>query len=86
MPKPDESSSLRQRAEEFAGEKGFQPADTIEVLSPEETQRILHELRVHQIELEIQNEELRRTQAGPNAERARYLGPVPKSGFLNINS
>lgn len=42
-------------------------------LSPQETQQLLHELRVHQIELEMQNDELRRTQFEWGLARARYF-------------
>jgi PAS domain S-box-containing protein len=41
--------------------------------SAEELQRVVNELRVHQVELEVQNGELRRAQAEFEAVRARYF-------------
>jgi PAS domain S-box-containing protein len=40
---------------------------------PPEVRRVLYELRVHQVELEMQNEELRQNQEELEAARAKYL-------------
>ncbi|MCP4537369.1 MAG: PAS domain S-box protein [Chloroflexi bacterium] len=67
----DKFTDLRQQAEETLRAK---PADIVNLdeLSPEDAQRMFHELQVHQIELEMQNEELRRAQQELGASRDRY--------------
>jgi len=89
MPKETEqarqAAELRRRAEELESKKG-------EVFihgSPlsEDTLAVFHELRVHQIELEMQNDELRRTQLELDRSRERYfdlydLAPV---GYCTIS-
>ena len=64
---------LRLHAEEVLRKMISQSQEHIDALSPETLRTILHELRVHQIELEMQNEELRRAQAELDASRARYF-------------
>ena len=66
-PPEDKASALRRQAEAAVARMaapvrpGATPDDTV------------HELLVHQVELEMQNEELRRLQASIDAERARYF-------------
>ncbi len=78
--------SLRQMIRRQAMERAAREREDLSfgnqvLMSPEEIQRTLFELQVHQIELEMQNEELRRVQSELAAERARYydlfdLAPV----------
>ncbi len=61
--------------------------DLQEPLSLQEAKQTLHELRVHQIELEMQNDELRRTQLELEGSRKRYfdlyhLAPV---GYVTVS-
>src|ERR1043166_8992961 len=83
----DSGQALRKRAEALAGERAGGMPENLEVLSPEAARRALYELRVHQIELEMQNEELRRTQEELDGSRARYfdlydLAPV---GYFTLS-
>ena len=81
---PESPQELRRRAEE---KSYLEKNAASHPLSPEETERLLYELRVHQIELEMQNEELRRSQQEIETVRARYfdlydLAPV---GYLTFS-
>jgi two-component system, cell cycle sensor histidine kinase and response regulator CckA len=51
-------SLLRQKAEKALTTTRAQ----VKKMPPEKVQQLVHELQVHQIELEMQNEELRQTQ------------------------
>ncbi|WP_295588027.1 PAS domain-containing protein [uncultured Lamprocystis sp.] len=70
---PGPQPTLRQRAEQIACDTAAQSPETLAALSPQDLQRTVHELRVHQIELEMQNEELRQAQAEIEVAHARYF-------------
>ncbi len=66
--KSGEKTALRRRAEkQLQGEEA-----ALAELTPEEIRRLVQELRVYQVELEIQNEELRQTQVNLEEARGRY--------------
>jgi len=86
-PLADSGRTLRQKAEALARERASQtPGDTA-ALSPEETRHMLHELRIRQIELEMQIEELRTTLAQSEAGRARFfnLYDSAPSGYCTLS-
>ena len=66
--KADLDPDLRNRAEDELARTPGAPLP-LKVESPE---KIIQELRVHQIEIEMQNEELRRTQLSLEESRSRY--------------
>jgi PAS domain S-box-containing protein len=77
-------AKLRKRAEEKADPM---ESASLSVQTPEAFQQMFHELRVHQIELEMQNEELRRAYAEIEASQTRYfdlydLSPV---GYITVS-
>ena len=65
--------SLRQRAEAITRHMLSDEANSDRFLSPMESKKALHELRVHRIELEMQNEVLRDAQEALEESRDRYV-------------
>ena len=81
---PKETAELRSRAEErFKGKKGRTGASPPEA----DVHRLYHELQVHQIELEMQNDELRRTQVKLEESRFQYecLYDFSPVGYLTFD-
>jgi PAS domain S-box-containing protein len=83
-PAEDKFATLRQQAEEILHS---QPVDLTD-LSAADVQALIHNLQVHQVELELQNEELRLAQLDLQAARDRYadlynLAPV---GYFTLDA
>ncbi|NEX22974.1 response regulator [Thiorhodococcus mannitoliphagus] len=84
LPASAAAPELREQAEQALR---LRADASLEDLALDDAKQLVHELRVHQIELEIQNEELRRAQARLQASEARYfdlydLAPV---GYLTLS-
>jgi len=82
---PNETAqNIRKRAEEKLFSSG---GSAPELLSPEDKERQFHELRVHQIELEMQNEELRRAHEELYVSQSRYfdLYDLAPTGYITID-
>ena len=56
--RPGDAAGLRKHVETITREKAVQSQEDIKDLSPDEMREKLHELQMHQIELEMKNKEL----------------------------
>ncbi len=82
-----DARELRKRAEIAFLEKAPRTPEYQNPLTPQAARRILHELRVHQIQLEMQNEELRLAYFALDTARSSYIdlydfAPV---GYLTLS-
>jgi len=79
----DKTSSLRKRAEEFLNKH----PEVIKEITSGDVKKLVEDLHIHQIELEIQNEELRRAQLELEASRDRYsdLYDFAPVGYVTIS-
>jgi len=81
---PSKENSMRQKAEELLKKKS---SGTASPLSEVESLRLIHELQVHQIELELQNDELRHAQAVAEVANDKYfrLYDLAPSGYFTLS-
>jgi PAS domain S-box-containing protein len=85
---PADDAELRRRAEERLGEqRKSQRSEAGDPGTAEDTARLVHELQVHQIELEMQNEELRQARARADTLLTQYtdLYDLAPAGYLTFD-
>ncbi len=85
---PPRDSERRRNAESIAQEELNASQADVEPMSIEATRAMLHELHVHEIELEMQNEELRRAHMELHLERARYFDLYDQApvGYVTLSA
>jgi diguanylate cyclase (GGDEF)-like protein/PAS domain S-box-containing protein len=79
--------ALRRKAEKIARKNSARSLESLGAMTPETTQKMLYELQVHQIELEMQNVELLRAREYLDTALSRYfdlyhLAPV---GYFTLS-
>ena len=74
---------LRARAKKFLAKSGPE----LDKIPPTEIQKLVDELQIHQVELDLQNEELRRSQAETEAALAKYADLYDSApiGYFTFN-
>ncbi len=79
--------NMRRQAEDVFRERSANSTTDQDMLSLEKTRHMLYELQVHQIELEMQNEELRRTHAELDLIWKRYfdLYDLAPTGYCTLS-
>ena len=79
-------SSLEQRAEDALETLSSDNGDSVK-FSPDNMKTLIHDLQLHQIELKIQNDELRRTQKELTVSRERYfdLYDLAPLGYITVS-
>lgn len=87
MDNKESKQTIREQAEAVIDSLDTQMSHNLEKLSLDETKKIVHELEVHQIELELQNEELLRVQNELEITKQRYfdLYDMAPIGYCTLN-
>jgi len=83
----EQENSLRVHAEQVLQKEDSRSLEASPDNSFTEMKNLLHELRVHQIELEMQNEELKRAREEIEDSRSRYfdLYEMAPTGYFTLN-
>jgi signal transduction histidine kinase/CheY-like chemotaxis protein len=86
-------NNLRDQAEESLKKKSIRDGnaltpESIAAMAPDQISAILHELQVHQIELELQNEELRKVQYALDLSRAVHVDffDFAPTGYVTLSN